>query len=216
MRDQWTDQLSDYVDEELADAERRALDAHLTGCVSCRVLLEELRRVRANARVLPDQAPDRDLWPGIARAIAPGRSARRALAFSVPQLLAAGVALILVSGGAAWIAARRPIQARATAGPAGAPTWGSSPVWRSEAPYAAAIAQLEAALDEGRKSGTLDSATVLALVHSLATIDTAILDARHALAADPASAYLNHHLADTMRRKLDLLRQATAIATPRT
>jgi hypothetical protein len=174
-------------------------------------LLEELRRVRAHARVLPDQAPDRDVWPGIAREIAVGRPSRRALAFSVPQLLAAGVALILISGSAAWLAARRP-----AVEPQADEPWGASPVWRSEAPYAAAIAQLEAALDEGRKSGSLDSATVLALVHSLATIDTAILDARRALAADPASTYLNHHLADTMRRKLELLRQASAIATRRT
>jgi hypothetical protein len=216
MRDQWTDQLSDYLDEELAAVERQALDAHLTGCVSCRALLEELERVRARAALLPDQAPDRDLWPGIARAISPTRPARRGLAFSVPQLLAAGLALILVSGGVAWVAARHAAPAATAVGPAVGPVWGASPVWRSEAPYAAAITQLQAALDEGRKTGTLDSATVLALVHSLATIDTAILEARQALAADPASAYLNHHLADTMRRKLDLLRQASEIATPRT
>src|SRR5262245_42620956 len=107
MRDQWSEQLSEYLDEELGAPEREALDAHLTGCVSCRVLLEELRRVRARAATLPDQAPDRDLWPGIAREIAPGKRGRRSFAFSVPQLLAAGVALMLLSGGAAWLAARR-------------------------------------------------------------------------------------------------------------
>jgi hypothetical protein len=211
MRDQWTDQLSDYLDDDLGVAEREALAAHLTGCVSCRVLLEELRRVREHARLLPDQGPDRDLWPGIARDIAPSRPARRVLAFSVPQLLAAGVMLAVISGGGAWLATRRGAPPPPVTDP-----WNASPAWRSEAPYAAAIAQLENALDEGRKSGSLDSATVLALVHSLATIDTAISEARRALAADPASPYLNHHLADTMRRKLDLLRQASAIATPRT
>jgi hypothetical protein len=49
------------------------------------------------------------------------------------------------------------------------------------------------------------------LEHSLAVIDSAISEARRALAADPASAYLNHHLARQMRRKLDLLRRATTI-----
>src|SRR5438093_1416138 len=67
------------------------------------------------------------------------------------------------------------------------------------------------ALVEGRRTGRLDSTTVRILERDLATIDTAIAQARRALAADPGSAYLNHHLADTMRRKLELLRQATAL-----
>ena len=35
--------------------------------------------------------------------------------------------------------------------------------------------------------------------------------ARQALAADPASPYLNGHLATQLKRKLTLLRQATAV-----
>src|SRR5438093_1536115 len=76
--------------------------------------------------------------------------------------------------------------------------------------------ELRAALDAGRRSGRLDSTTIRVVEHNLAVIDTAIVQARRALAADPGSAYLNHHLADTMRRKLELLRQATAIAGART
>jgi len=49
------------------------------------------------------------------------------------------------------------------------------------------------------------------LEHSLATIDTAIAQAGRALAQDPGNAYLNHHLAETMRRKIELLRQASGI-----
>jgi hypothetical protein len=44
------------------------------------------------------------------------------------------------------------------------------------------------------------------------TIDRAIAEARAALEADPSDAYLNLHLADTMRRKLELLRRINAIA----
>src|SRR5438093_122808 len=36
------------------------------------------------------------------------------------------------------------------------------------------------------------------------------------LAADPGSAYLNQHLADTMRRKLELLRRANTLVPART
>ena len=47
---------------------------------------------------------------------------------------------------------------------------------------------------------------------NLAVIDKAIDQAQRALLADPANLYLNTHLAETMRRKLDLLRQAATLA----
>ena len=82
--------------------------------------------------------------------------------------------------------------------------------------YDQAIRELQGALDEGRRSGRLDSSTVRVIQQSLATIDSAIVQARVALAADSGSAYLNHHLADTMRRKLEFLRRATTLASART
>ena len=212
MKDQWTDRLSDYVDDEVAGAERAALEAHVAGCAACRGVLEELRRVVARAHALEDRAPARDLWGGIARQIGGGRARARPPArrfsFSVPQLLAASVALVLLSAGGVWLTvARRPTVA---------PLEVARLAWASDPRYDAAIAELQAALDAGRRSGRLDSATIRVVEHNLAVIDTAIVQARRALAADPGSAYLNHHLADTMRRKLELLRQATAIAGART
>ena len=59
----------------------------------------------------------------------------------------------------------------------------------------------------------LDTATVRVVRENLALIDRAISQARIALNADPGNAYLNLHLADTMRRKLELLRRVNAIAT---
>src|SRR6266702_1590934 len=215
MTDQWTDRLSDYLDNELGRAERAALEAHLAGCAACRGVLDELRRVVARAQTLEDRAPARDLWSGIAREIGRGRgrAPARRFSFSVPQLLAASIALVLLSAGAVWLSvARRPAPldvALNGAGPARL-------AWASDPRYDAAIAELQAALDAGRRSGRLDSTTIRVVEHNLAVIDTAIVQARRALAADPGSAYLNHHLADTMRRKLELLRQATAIAGART
>src|SRR3989442_8316425 len=104
-KDNGTDRLSEYVDGTLAVGERAALEAHLTGCAACAVTLEELRRVVARARALDDRPPAADLWPkiavGIGRAAEP--RARRHLAFTVPQLIAASVALIVLSGGATWL-----------------------------------------------------------------------------------------------------------------
>ena len=77
--------------------------------------------------------------------------------------------------------------------------------------YDQAIRELTAALEAGRDR--LDTATVRVLEQSLQKIDAAIAQARRAVAADPASAYLHTHLAATMRRKLDLLRRAAALAS---
>ena len=49
--------------------------------------------------------------------------------------------------------------------------------------------------------------------HNLQIIDQAISQAREALAGDPANTYLSSHLVEARRRKLDLLRRATALTT---
>ncbi len=78
------------------------------------------------------------------------------------------------------------------------------------------VDELRLALAEGQRSGQLNPATIRKLERSLAVIDSAIAEAKRALALDPQSPYLNHHLADTMRRKLEFLREANRIATART
>lgn len=76
--------------------------------------------------------------------------------------------------------------------------------------YDAAIAELETTLRSRRAQ--LDTSTVRIVENNLAIMDRAIADARQALAADPASRYLNSHLASTMRRKVDLLRRVNTLA----
>jgi hypothetical protein len=70
------------------------------------------------------------------------------------------------------------------------------------------VADLQRALEQGR--GRLDPKTIDVLERNIAAIDSAIDQARKALADDPANGYLNSYLADARRRKLDLLRDATA------
>jgi len=214
MSDNWTARLSEYLDETLPPAERHALAAHLSGCVECTATLAELRRVVAQAQALEDRPPRADLWPAIAKRIGAGQVVsleprRRRLSFTVPQLLAAGIALAVFSAGGAWLA----LHGRRPAGPVFVAGTAAPPVWLSamKPNYDRTVTELEGALDEGRRSGRLDSATVRVLERSLATIDTAIAQASRALAQDPGNLYLNHHLAETMRRKLDLLRQASGI-----
>ena len=83
---------------------------------------------------------------------------------------------------------------------------------RTEAtPHEEAIAELRKALAKERDR--LDPATVRTLESNLAIIDLAIDQAKRALAADPANTYVKEHLAETMRRKIELLQRATMLAS---
>ena len=125
MEDAFTARLSEYLDDEDLDArERREIDEHLRACAACRLVLDDLREVRAHARALPDVPPVADLWPGIEEQIggqigarsfssastfrdarlkprAPG--AARKISFTIPQAIAASLALMVVSGGMVWL-----------------------------------------------------------------------------------------------------------------
>jgi anti-sigma factor RsiW len=224
----WTERLSDYLDGTLTGVDRHECDRHLAVCAECAATLDELRQVVARAQALEDRAPRNDLWTGIAARIGVSRPgvtnlvehrARRRFAFTLPQLAAASIALVLISAGGAWFALSRgssrdiamtvPARAGDTAA-AATVSW----VSRADPKYDARVAELRKALDQGR--GRLDSNTVRVIEKNLQIIDSAIDEARRALAADPANQYLNVHLADTMRRKLELLRQASALANART
>ena len=225
MSDRWTDRLSDYLDEELPEGERVALESHLQACRECSAVLADLRRVVRRAQSLREQVPPRDLWPGIASRIGAtpaaerdvvdlgaGRRGSRRWTFSLPQLAAAGLALMTLSGGAVWLLSS---DSQSAAVPAVTLPAGDSPAVNvamrpnASQSYAAAVADLERVLAEGR--GKLDSTTVRVIEQNLAAIDRAIAEAQRALEADSANLYLNTHLAETMRRKLDLLRQAAAL-----
>ena len=65
----WTDELSDYLNGDLPQAERLAVEAHLSGCVECRAVLDDLKAVIARASDLQESPPESDLWVGIAQAI---------------------------------------------------------------------------------------------------------------------------------------------------
>jgi hypothetical protein len=65
--DPWTDRLSEYLDGELADAERAALETHLARCAACTAVLADLTALVGAARARPARAPRRDLWPELAR-----------------------------------------------------------------------------------------------------------------------------------------------------
>lgn len=221
MSDRWMDRLSEYLDEELPDGERVALESHLATCQDCAAVLAELRQVISQAKHLEQRGPHRDLWPAIAARIGAtppagtevvelgSRRARR-WSFSLPQLAAAAIVLMTFSGGTVWLLRPSPLPSVAgTVAPVAAGTPVTNASTTASQSYAAAVADLERVLATGRTQ--LDSSTVRVIEQNLAAIDHAIAEAQRALVADPANLYLNTHLAETMRRKLDLLRQAATL-----
>jgi hypothetical protein len=215
--DPWTDRLSEYLDDELERGERTALEEHLLTCDGCRTTLASLKRVVARASTLPPRSPAEDLWPGIDRRVRAIAPARRTFTFSLPQLAAAAVLLIALSGGIVWLL--RPAGVRA---PAGASTESTEagrvrpdttlPVSFADQTYDQAVTDLQRALEEGR--ARLDPTTVAVIEKNLKTIDAAIAQAQRALQADPSNTYLNGHLADARRRKLALLRSVRVMTDP--
>lgn len=220
----WIDRLSDYLDGTLTPEERSACEAWLASSAEGQALLQDLRRVVARAKTLPDVAVPEGVWAGIARGIKPASTQdaqvlplepprRRAVSrsrrwqFSPLQLAAAAVIFLAVGIGTG-------LEFRKEAKPSfeASQRVGAVPVQlarRADASYDKAVQELQLILDQHRS--TMDTATVRVLESSLARIDAALAEAQKALDSDPRSAYLNDHLGRIKRKKLDLLRQGASL-----
>jgi anti-sigma factor RsiW len=227
MCDTWRDRLSEYLDGDLAEGEHVELEAHFADCAECRDTIDQLRAVVAKAGALENRLPTSDLWSGVAERIGthrspePGvvaigeRQARRRgrISVSIPQLAAAGIALVMISAATTLLLRPQatPFELPQASAITQAATAEAVLVAFDVAEYDAAVAELERVLRQARER--LDRSTVEVLEQSLATIDRAIEEAQQALRDDPANRYLSAHLAATMKRKIQLLRRATTIAS---
>ena len=215
MADLWTSKLSEYIDGTLSAADRQAVERHLVDCAECRVVLGDLRTIVAEASVLTDTPPASNLWAGIAGRISAGgdgvyhlpeaRGRRwRRISFTIPQLAAAGIALVIMSGAVGRFLLTSPASEAAPPDPGLLVV--QTAALGSRVAVDQALLELQQILEAGR--GQLDSTTIGVLEMNLAIIDRAIEQAQRAVAADPANGYLQDHVAATTRQKLALMRQA--------
>lgn len=167
------------------------------------------------AALKSEEAPARDLWPGILEAIS--AEPRRTVASwpRWPFALAAGVLVALGAGYVGWLGGRgtqAPVAADSTA-PSHSEAqrvvgWGT-PLGRD---YLATRADLERTYTERLK--LLAPKTRARIEVDLQTIRDANADIQKALAADPESPVLNRLLESIWRQEFDLYATVARIADP--
>ena len=216
------DVLHDYVDTALPADVERDVSRHVDACAPCGAHVARLMALRAAAAALPRVVePREDPWPAIRRRIdqrkvvslpAGARRVHRRWGV-VASLAAAAVVLVVVSSAVTTVALRRPAASdpvRVELAPGGA-VRGQLPgrFAALEADYIRAADELSATLEARRSE--LSPETIATVERSLRVIDEAILEARAALARDPANPDLAQMLSATYRQKLDLLRRTAEL-----
>ncbi len=208
--------LDDYVSGDLTEDARPPVAEHIAGCAICRSEVESLKDILSRAADLPKSIePPEDAWAAIRQTIErdahalerPAPSAVRgwrAVAIAAAALLVAGL-----SSGATFLYVTRNADSVAASS---SPVPGLTPAnfaefTLQENDYLRTAGILEELLES--QQGALAPETVKQLKASLRTIDEAILEARNALARDPANAMLIEMLSSTYRQKVDLLRRTT-------
>jgi hypothetical protein len=106
--------LSDFIDGDLAERQRRAVEEHVVACLPCDSLRVDLARIVEASRNLPLHTPSPRVWERIEREIAGpqvvagprswwDRLDARRVDFSVSgKHIAAAAALVLVAVGTLW------------------------------------------------------------------------------------------------------------------
>jgi hypothetical protein len=67
--DRFAEALADFLERDVNENTRAAMEAHALECGECGSLIADLRRLRIDAANLPQLEPSRDLWRGIAERI---------------------------------------------------------------------------------------------------------------------------------------------------
>ena len=208
--------LDDYVMGDLDDAARAPVSEHVAACDICRAEVKSLESIRALARELPAQIdPPSDAWSNIQTAIERDVAAidvtgktNRARWQRPVGIAAALVMVAALSSGGTYLYLR---DGGGHATPSSMAQEGTPATLAAftlqENDFLRNAAILEDLLDQ--QEGSLAPETVAQLKASLRTIDEAILEARNALARDPANKTLVEMLTANYRQKLDLLKRTT-------
>jgi hypothetical protein len=194
----------------------------------------KLRDLMNEVEALPRSIePPADAWAKIRAEIEAGGNDRadietlsrppRRIAFWQRPMFLAAAALLLVAGSSAVTAIAlnrrgasttpRVVQTSGTGSTTAGTNSGPASLAQFtvvESDYLRAVNDLSATLES--EQGSLSPETIAKLRESIKVIDAAILEARNALAADPANRTLIQMLATSYEQKVDLLKRTTEMA----
>jgi hypothetical protein len=208
------DRLCDLADDLLSADVALAAREHLGQCGDCAERFSALTSLTTSAAALPKRiAAPADLWADIHRDISASVPSgnQRNMRRWIPQLAAAGALIAALSSLVTYGVMRDKPPVSAALHPASAALPAS--LASAERGYEKSVEDLQRALDDRRDS--LAPSTVATVEQSLRIADSAIAEARSALARDPGNAALVKLLASNYERKIDLLKRAAELE-PRT
>ncbi|HEX6627366.1 MAG TPA: zf-HC2 domain-containing protein [Gemmatimonadaceae bacterium] len=212
--------LDDYVTGELPEDAQAPVAEHVAACDICADEVRGLQRVLARAAELPKSIePPPEAWDNIKSAIlrdesslTPARGGGRSLWWRHPVVFAAAASIVVAVlssiGTAAYLHSRETRTQNVANQGAGTPA-SFAAFTIEENNYLRTVGVLQDILDQ--QESVLAPETVAQLKASLRTIDEAILEARNALARDPANKVLIDMLSASYRQKVDLLRRTTEL-----
>ena len=201
------EQISELAESRTPRAESRE---HLDACAECRATLERVQQLLDSARALPREvAPPPEVWGALRSRV---RKSRRVPARSWNVAwLGAAAAIVLFVGAALLLPPSVGKGKGKGVAPAPVANIQSPVVLAVEQNYAPTLDDLRRTLDQQRS--TLSPSTVQVIEKALATCDTAIAEARAALASDPANQNLLQILSAQFEHKVALMERATRLSS---
>lgn len=205
--------LSFEVLSEVAEnPQARAREPHLAECDACRETLRRIEELIGAARSLPREVtPPPEIWSELRTRMTRAPAATSSV-WRIGGWIAAAAAIVIVAGLSVLMpGSTGKAKGAKLPGTLSVASPASAALVSVERQYAGTLDELRRSLDSQRS--TLSPATVRIVERSLATIDTAIAEARAALASDPANQALSEILSAVYERKVELLQRATELSS---
>ena len=210
----YEDQIGDYVDGAMTEAERASFESHLATCASCQAVVADFTVIRAAGLSLEPQLPSPQVWQRIAAAIE--AEPKPALGFNgAPwwRAFAPAASIAVLVAALSWTAAQlAPVPGQRLAPVPAAeaePTSILAEYQLAERDLTSTIEGLERIANTDRAALDMETADVVKA--NLTVLDGAIGESREALKKEPENDVAQQSLFEALRNKVALLQDTIAL-----